>query len=74
MLVFFVAPQTAKFAAPAPDKLLIMLEEALNFCVSDTNIQRVSLFITLYIYLNVGNALLCVIYQLKLTVFHRSTK
>jgi len=60
---FSVAPQTAKYAALASDKLSMMLEESLHFWVADTNIQRAPLFITLYNYFKVGNVLLCVIYQ-----------
>jgi len=71
---FSVTPQTAKCAALAPDKLLMILEKALNFWLADTNIQRLPHFITLYNNFNVGNVLLCVIYQWKFTVFMYVTR
>ena len=45
------------------------LEKALNFWVEDINRKRVLHFITLHYYFNVGNVLLCVIYQISLPVF-----
>ena len=73
-ILFFVAPQPAKFGALAPDKLLMVPERPLNFWVADMNIQRVPLFITLYNYCNVGNVLLCVINQWTFTVFTRISR
>ena len=63
---FSVAPQTAKVIAIECDKVLMKVEKVLNFLVEDMNRKRVSLFITLYF--NVGNVLLCIIYQLNFTV------
>ena len=38
---FSVAPQTAKVAAVARDKVLMKMEKAFNFCVEDMNRKRV---------------------------------
>ena len=42
MVVFSVAPQTAKITVIARDKVLMMVEKALNFWVEDMNSKRVS--------------------------------
>jgi hypothetical protein len=55
---FFVAPQTAKVTAIAPDKLLIEVGNVFNFWVEDMNRKRVPLFITLYNFFNFGIVLL----------------
>ena len=64
---FSIALQTAKVIALECDKVLMKVENALNFWVEDMNRKRVPLFTTLHF--NVGNVLLCVIYQLNFTVF-----
>jgi hypothetical protein len=66
---FLVAPQTTKVTAIAPDKMLMKVEKSLNFWLEDKSRKRVPLFITFYYSFNVGYVLLCVIYQLNLTVF-----
>jgi phage portal protein BeeE len=71
---FSVAPQTVKVTAMARDKVLMKVEKALNFWVEDVNRKRVPHFITLCYYFNVGNILLCVIYQLNFTVFMYVTR
>jgi len=50
------------------------VEKALNFWVQDMNGKSVHLFIAICYYFNVGNVLLCVIYQLNITVFMYVTR
>jgi len=50
------------------------VEKALNLWVDYVNKKRVILSITLYDCFNVGNVLLCVIYQLNLTVLQGITE
>ena len=71
---FSVAPQTTKVTAIKPDIMLMKLKKTLNFWVEDMNRKRIPLFITLYYYFNVCNVLMCVIYQLNLTVFMYVTR
>jgi hypothetical protein len=60
---FSVESQTASVTTIPPVKVLMKGERALNFWVEDMNRKSVPLFITHYYYFNVGNVLLCVIYQ-----------
>ena len=69
-----VAPQTAKVSAIASDKVLKNVGKGLSFWVEDMSRMSVPLFIALYYYFNVSNVLLCVIYQLNLTVFMYVTR
>ena len=71
---FSVAPQSTNVTAVAPDKVLMKMEKALNFWMEDMNRKRVPHFVTLCYYFNVGNVLLCVIYQLNLAVFMYVTR
>jgi hypothetical protein len=64
---FSVAPQTCKNYCWSAWWSFDEVEQALKFWVEDMNIKKASLFIiTLF---NVGNVLLCVIYQLNFAVF-----
>jgi len=47
---FSVAPQTAKVTAIARGKVLMKVENILNFWVEDMNRKGLPLFITLYYY------------------------
>ena len=67
---FSVTPQIEKVTAIARDKILMKVEKALHFWVDDMNRKRAPLLLHFIITLfNVGNVLLCVIYQLNFTVF-----
>jgi hypothetical protein len=71
---FSFESHNANVTAIPPDKVLMKVERALNFWVEDMNRKRVPLFITLYYYFNFVVVLLCVIYQLNLTVFTYVTR
>jgi len=68
---FSVALQTANVTATARDKMLMKVENVLNFWVDDMNRKRLPFFLLHFIItlFNVGNVLLRTIYQLNFTIF-----